>query len=154
MENVKHFVFDLTCDVTGDLEVKFLNFIWKISSMPFYCRLNFSPRSVGFRDRWGADTPPPPPQQRVGSGLGPAGRGLMYHKTKTNRQANNLLIPMASIKYRSFAPSCSAPIIWNGNYLAEIKGVPNYVPKLTRALLGVWRVTHSAGGGVAPLLSR
>ena len=24
--NVKHFVFDLTCDVTGDLEVKFLNF--------------------------------------------------------------------------------------------------------------------------------
>ena len=25
--NVKHFVFDLTCDVTGDLEVKFLNFI-------------------------------------------------------------------------------------------------------------------------------
>ena len=25
--NVKHFVFDLTCDVTDDLEVKFLNFI-------------------------------------------------------------------------------------------------------------------------------
>ena len=25
--NVKHFVFDLTCDVTGDLDVKFLNFI-------------------------------------------------------------------------------------------------------------------------------
>ena len=25
--NVKHFVFDLTCDVTGDLEVKFLNLI-------------------------------------------------------------------------------------------------------------------------------
>ena len=25
--NVKHFVFDLTCDVTGDLEIKFLNFI-------------------------------------------------------------------------------------------------------------------------------
>ena len=72
--NVKHFVFDLTCDVTGDLEVKFLNFIWKISSRPFHCRLNFSPTSVGFRDRWGgADTAP---QQRVGSGLGPAGRGL------------------------------------------------------------------------------
>ena len=38
--NVKHFVFDLTCDVTGDPEVKFSNFIWKISSRPFHCRLN------------------------------------------------------------------------------------------------------------------
>ena len=73
--NVKHFVFDLTCDVTGDLEVKFLNFIWKISSRPFHCRLNFSPTSVGFRDRWGGRYGPPP-QQRVGSVLGPAGRGL------------------------------------------------------------------------------
>ena len=25
--NVKHFVLDLTCDVTRDLEVKFVNFI-------------------------------------------------------------------------------------------------------------------------------
>ena len=68
MENFKHFVFDLTCDVTGDLEVNFLNFIWKISSRPFHCRLNFFPTSVG--------PPPPPHQQRVGAGLGPAGRGL------------------------------------------------------------------------------
>ena len=73
--NVKHFVFDLTFDVTGDLEVKFLNLIWNISSRPFHCRLNFSPTSVGFRDRWGGRYGPPP-QQRVGSGLGPAGRGL------------------------------------------------------------------------------
>ena len=61
--NVKHFVFDLTCDVTGILEVKFLNFIWKISSRPFHCRLNFSPTSVGFRDRWGPIRPPPPPAE-------------------------------------------------------------------------------------------
>ena len=61
MENVKYFAFDLTCDVTDDLEVKFLNFIWKISSRPFHCRLNFSPTSVCSRDRWGAATPPPPP---------------------------------------------------------------------------------------------
>ena len=27
MENVKHFVLHLTCDVTGDLEVKFLNYL-------------------------------------------------------------------------------------------------------------------------------
>ena len=59
--NVKHFLFDLTCDVTGDLEVKFSNFIWKISSRPFHCRLNFSPTSVGFRDRWGGPIRPPPP---------------------------------------------------------------------------------------------
>ena len=76
--NVKHFVFDLTYDVTGDLEVKFLNLIWKISSRPFHCRLNFFPTSVGFRDRWGGAIRPPPPQQRVGSGLGPAGRGLTW----------------------------------------------------------------------------
>ena len=81
MENAKHFVFDLTCDVTGDLEVKFLNFIWKISFRPFHCHLNFSPTSVGFRDRWGADTPSPPLQPRVGSGLGPAGRGLIHPST-------------------------------------------------------------------------
>ena len=64
--NVKHFVFDLTCDVTGDLEVKFLNFIWKISSRPFYCRLNFSSTSVGFRDRWGGEIRPPPPPPAEG----------------------------------------------------------------------------------------
>ena len=29
MENVKHFVFDLTCDVTGDLEVKFFKLYLK-----------------------------------------------------------------------------------------------------------------------------
>ena len=64
--NVKHFVFDLTCNVTGDPEVKFLNFIWKISSRPFHCRLNFPPTSVGFRDRWGAATAPPPPPPAEG----------------------------------------------------------------------------------------
>ena len=69
-------VFDLTCDVTGGLKVKFLNFIWKISSRPFHCRLISFPTSVGFWDRWGGAATPPPPQQRVGSGLGPAGRGL------------------------------------------------------------------------------
>ena len=83
--NVKHFVFDLTFDVTGDLEVKFLNFIWKNSSRPFHCRLNFSPTSVGFRDRWGGATAPPP-QQRVGSGLGPAGRGLSWQARQAKKQ--------------------------------------------------------------------
>ena len=61
---------------------------------------------------------------------------------------------MASIKYRSFAPSCSAPIIWNDSCLAEIKDVPNYVPKLTRALLGNGKLHALLGRGVAPLLSR
>ena len=93
--NVKHFVFYLTCDVTGDLEVKFLNFIWKTSSRPFHCRLNFSPTSVGFRDRWGAATPPPPPpQQRVGSGLGPAGRGLINVGGRWKKPIPMYLIPL------------------------------------------------------------
>ena len=38
---MSHFVFDLTCDVTGDTGVNFFNFIWKISSSTLYCRLNF-----------------------------------------------------------------------------------------------------------------
>ena len=59
--NVKHFVFDLTCDVTGDPEVKFLNFISKISSRPFHCRLNFSPYLLVSEIVAGAATPPPPP---------------------------------------------------------------------------------------------
>ena len=75
-ENVKHFVFDLTCDVTGDLEVKFLNFVWKVPSRPFHCRLNFSPRLLVSEIDRGPLRPPPPPPQRVGAGLGPAGRGL------------------------------------------------------------------------------
>ena len=29
MENVKHFVFDLTCDITGDPEVKFFKLYLK-----------------------------------------------------------------------------------------------------------------------------
>ena len=90
MENVKHFVFDLTCDVTGDPEVKFLNFIWKISSRPLRCRLKFSVTSFGYRDRWGRYAPPPPPQQRAGVGLGPAGRGLIVVYTRVTR--HNILV--------------------------------------------------------------
>ena len=74
--NVKHFVFDLACDVTADPGVNFFNFIWKIASKPLHCRLNFFATSIGFQDIWGP-LPPPPPQQRAGAGLGPAGRGLM-----------------------------------------------------------------------------
>ena len=48
MENVKHFVFDLTYDVTGDLEVKFLNFIWKISSRAFPLLFEFFPHICWF----------------------------------------------------------------------------------------------------------
>ena len=58
--NVKHFVFDLTCDVTGDIEVKFLNLIWKISSRPFHCRLNFPLRLLVSEIDGGAATAPPP----------------------------------------------------------------------------------------------
>ena len=50
--DVKHFVFNLTCDVTGDAGLKFFNVFWKISSRPLYCRLNFSTTSIGYRDRW------------------------------------------------------------------------------------------------------
>ena len=87
MENIKHFVFDLTCDVTGDLDVKFLNFIWKILSRPFHFRLNFSPTSVGFRDRWGAATAPHPPAKGRGRTRPSRARGrtrksrLLYHST-------------------------------------------------------------------------
>ena len=70
------FVFDLTCDVTGDPGNKFFNFIWKISSRLLYCRLNFSVTSIGYRDRWGGGEGATAPQQRAGIGLGPAGRGL------------------------------------------------------------------------------
>ena len=58
--NVKHFVFDLTCDVTGDTGVKFFNFIWKISSRPLHCRSIFFAMSIGYRNRWGRYAPPPP----------------------------------------------------------------------------------------------
>ena len=75
--NVKHFVFDLTCEVTGDPGVKFFDFIWKILSRSLHCGLNFSATSIGYRDRWGRYAPPPPPQQRAGAGLGPAGCGLI-----------------------------------------------------------------------------
>ena len=80
-ENVKQFVFDLTCDVTGDPGVKYFNFIWKISSRALYCRLIFSAMSISYRDRWGVLRPPPPPQQRAGVGLGPAGRGLTSYES-------------------------------------------------------------------------
>ena len=86
MENVKHFVFDLTCDVTGDLEVKFLNFIWKVSSRPFHCRLNFPP-TCWFPRKMGGPLRPPP-QQRVGAGLGPAGRGLIRRKKCSTLEAD------------------------------------------------------------------
>ena len=43
--NVKHFVFDLTCDVTGDPGVFFFNLICKISSRALHCWLNFSATS-------------------------------------------------------------------------------------------------------------
>ena len=74
---MSNILFDLTCDVTGDPGVKFLNFICKTSSRPLHCRLNFSATSIGFRDRW-VPLRPPPPQQRVGAGLGSAGRGLTW----------------------------------------------------------------------------
>ena len=51
--NAKHFVFDLTCDVTSDPGVKVFNFIRNISSTSLHCRLNFSAASIGYRDRWG-----------------------------------------------------------------------------------------------------
>ena len=59
-------VFDLTCDVTGDPGVKFFKFIWKISSRPLHFRLNFSATSIGYRDRWGRYSPPPPPAEGSG----------------------------------------------------------------------------------------
>ena len=48
--NLKHVVFDLTCDVTGDPRVQFFNSIWNISSSALHCRLNFSATSIGYRD--------------------------------------------------------------------------------------------------------
>ena len=60
--NAKHIVIDLTCDVTGDTGVKFLNFIWNILSGALHCQLNFSATSIGYRDsREGPLRPPPPP---------------------------------------------------------------------------------------------
>ena len=76
--NVKHFVFDLTCDVTGDPGIKFLSFIWKMSSRPLHYRLNFSTTPLVSEIDGGPLRPPPPPQQRVGGGLGPAWRGLTW----------------------------------------------------------------------------
>ena len=40
-QNVKHFDFDLTCDVTGDPEVIKHLFSLDSFSMAFKCRLNF-----------------------------------------------------------------------------------------------------------------
>ena len=74
MSNILCLTWPVTSQVTPGLN--FFNFIWKISSRPLHCRLNFSATSIGFRDRWGGATPPPPPQQRAGAGQGPAGRGL------------------------------------------------------------------------------
>ena len=51
--NVKHFVFDLTCDFTGDLEVKFFKLYLKDLVQAFPLPFEFFPTSVCFRDRWG-----------------------------------------------------------------------------------------------------
>ena len=66
--NVKHFVFDLTCDVTDDPEVIFFKLIWKISSRALHCRLNFSATPIGYRDsrEGGRYAPPPPPAEGRG----------------------------------------------------------------------------------------
>ena len=76
MENVKHFVFDLTSDVTGDLEVKFLNFIWKSRPGLSIAVWIFPPRLLVSEIDGGGATGSP--QQRVGAGLGPLGRGLTF----------------------------------------------------------------------------
>ena len=71
MEISNIFVFALTCDVTSNSEVKFFNFIWKIPSRAIHCRCNFSPLLLV------TEIVTPPPQQRAGVGLGPAGRGFL-----------------------------------------------------------------------------
>ena len=63
---MSNILFDMTCDVTGDIEVKFLNFTWNISSRPLHCRLNTPLTSIGHRDRRGAATPPPPTSEGRG----------------------------------------------------------------------------------------
>ena len=75
--NVKHFVFDLTCDVTGDNEVKIFNFSWTMID--------------GGATREGG----PPAEDRVG--LGPAGRGLIYHELRTQDKDK-------TFTFRDFAP--------------------------------------------------
>ena len=56
----QHFDFDLTCDVIGDLEVKFLIAVCKFMYSLSICRLHFENPSVTFRDLRGAESAPPP----------------------------------------------------------------------------------------------
>ena len=67
MENVKHFVFDLTCDITGDLEVKFFELYLKDLVQAFRLPFEFSPRLLASeKDGGGGATPPPPPAEGRG----------------------------------------------------------------------------------------
>ena len=74
--NIKPFVFDLTCDVTGNLGVIYLIHLIDLVQgypFPFYFFRHVYWLLTEGRGRY---APPPPPQQRVGVGLGLAGRGL------------------------------------------------------------------------------
>ena len=81
--NVKHFVFDLTCDVTADP-----GFIFLTSSERYRPGLSIAVRTFPPRlfvteiDGGGALRLP---QQSAGVGLGPAGRGLMTTRGKKCR---------------------------------------------------------------------
>ena len=59
------FDFDLTCDVIGDLEVRFRISVCYFMYSLSICRLHFENPSVTFRDLREAESPPPPTGRRV-----------------------------------------------------------------------------------------
>ena len=94
--NVKHFVFDLSCDVTGDLLVNFLSSCYRSSrpglSIDFWI---FPPHllvtEIVGRGRY------TPLQHRAGVGLCPAGRGLRHFVLFRRYNRNPGIIPQPMV---------------------------------------------------------
>ena len=73
---MSHFVFDLTCDVTGDTGVNFSTSSDRSRPGLSIVVWIFTVTSIGYRDRWGGGGGATARQHKAGVGLGPAGRGL------------------------------------------------------------------------------
>ena len=103
----------LTCDVTGDPEVKFFKLIWKILSRPLHFRFNFSATFIGYRDRWGALCLPPPAEGR--GQARPSRAGVKKNGVRSFDRYTKLKY---NVKFLEFTPNNCCPAIMDEQTLA------------------------------------